>query len=219
MSDTLYDAVARIAGHEARSRAIAAVGRVTDAFPAGGGPADHAVSVELRDSGLTLPRVPIAVGVLGFAAIPAVGDVVLVAFAQGDPNAPYVVGRLYHPDEEPPEHGEGEVVLRLPSRSSSKKVELVVKGDEPSVQLTLPGDVTVKVVEEKVSIAVGSIEVALAGGGGGTLDVKAGGAALKLKQDGDISLKTTGKLNLEATEVSIKGSGKVSVKGAVLELN
>ena len=219
MSDTLYDAVARIAGHEARSRAIAAVGRVTDAFPAGGGPADHAVSVELRDSGLTLPRVPIAVGVLGFAAIPAVGDLVLVAFAQGDPNAPYVVGRLYHPDEEPPEHGEGEVVLRLPSRTSSKKVELVVKGDAPSVELTLPGDVTVKVLEEKVSLAVGSIEVALDGGGGGTLDVKAGGAALRLKQDGDISLKTTGKLNLEATEVSIKGSGKVSVKGAVLELN
>jgi Type VI secretion system/phage-baseplate injector OB domain len=219
VTDMLYEAVSRIAAHEAGSRAVAAVGRVTDTFPAGGGPPDHAVSVELRDSGLTLPRVPIAVGVLGFAAIPAVGDLVLVAFAQGDLNAPYVVGRLYHPDEEPPEHGEGEVVLRLPSRPSAKKVELVVKGDEPSVELILPGDVTVRVQEEKVSLAVGAIEVALDGGGGGTLVVKAGGAALQLKQDGDISLKTTGKLSLEATEVSVKGSGKVSVKGAVLELN
>ena len=55
-------------------RAIAAVGRVTDAFPAGGGPADHAVSVELRDSGLDASARADRRRRAGFAAIPAVGD-------------------------------------------------------------------------------------------------------------------------------------------------
>ncbi len=216
MTAALFDSVARIARHEAEARSVAAVGRVTDVFPAEGGPADHAVSVELRDSGLVLKRAPIAVGVLGFAAIPAVGELVLVVFEHGDANAPVVIGRLYHPDEEPPKHQEGQIVLRLPAGSSSPTLELEVDGDAPSIDLKLPGDVSVKLQEEKVSLAVGAMKVVL---DGGRVQVAAGGAALQLKKDGDISLKTTGKLELEATEITVKASAKVAVKGAIVEIN
>lgn len=219
MSSALFDSVARIARHEAGARFVAAVGRVTDIFPAESGVPDHAVTVELRDSGLVLPRIPIAVGVLGFAAIPAVGELVLVVFEQGDVHAPVVVGRLYHPDGQPPKHKEGQIVLRLPAGSSSPTLELEIDGAAPSIDLKLPGDVKVRLEEQKVSLAAGELKVVLDGAGGGSAQVKAGGASLELKQDGDIKLKTSGNLNLEATQISIKGSGPVTVKGATVEIN
>ena len=59
------------------------------------GGAEHACTVQLRETGLVLPRVPIAVGVLGLVALPNEGDLVVVAFNGGDVHGGVVVGRLY----------------------------------------------------------------------------------------------------------------------------
>src|SRR5262245_30021442 len=101
MSAALYDSITRIARHEVNGRAFAGVGRVVDVFPANDGQQDHAVSVEMRDSKLVLPRVPIAVDAMGFAAIPAMDELVVILFLEGDHNAPVMIGRLYHPDKNP----------------------------------------------------------------------------------------------------------------------
>ncbi|NWN23221.1 Rhs element Vgr protein, partial [Escherichia coli] len=77
----------------------------------------------------------------GYAAIPAVGDLVVVAFLEGDFDAPFVVGRLYHPDLDPPKHKPGQMALRLPAGEDSPKLELEVEGDAARVMLKLPGDV------------------------------------------------------------------------------
>ena len=216
---SLVDAVARIARHEAAARATAAVGVVTDVFPGSAAAGDHAVTVLLRDTGLVLPRVPVAVGMLGFAAIPAVDDLVVVLFADGDRNAPYVVGRLYHPDADPPEHAEGQAVLRLPPGNEEPKLELVVEGDPPKIELTLPKDVRVEIAEGIVTIEVGDLSATLDSAGGGRVEVAAGGSTLTMKKDGDVSLKAAGNLVLEGTEVQVKGSAKVVVKGAMVEIN
>jgi len=218
VSGALYDSIARIARHEVRAQATAAVGRVVDVFP-NSGQADHAVSVELRDSRQVLPRVPVAVGVMGFAAIPAIDDLVVVVFSGGDMNAPVVVGRLYHPDQDPPEHAEGEIVLALPSGESSPKLKLKVTGETPQITLELPGDVKVDLQEDTLLLQAGSTQVTLDGGGGGRIEVKAGGSTVTVKADGDISLKTDTKLKLEASEIEIKGSGKVKISGGMVEIN
>ena len=219
MTTGLVDAVARIARHEAAARATAAVGVVTDVQPAGPSVKDHAVTVKLRDSGLVLPKVPIAVGLLGFAAIPAVDDLVLLLFADGDRNAPFVVGRLYHPDADAPEHAEGEAVLRLPPGNDTPDLELVVTGDPPKVTLTLPRDVKVEIEDGAVKIAVGKLTATLDASGGGRVEVAAGGSSITLKQDGDVSVKAAGNLTLEGAEVRVKGSAKVKVEGAMVEIN
>jgi phage baseplate assembly protein gpV len=214
----LYDSISRIARHEAQARAIAAVGRVVDIFPNQGQP-DHAVTVELRDSGQVLPQVPIAVGVMGFAAIPAIDDLVLVVFADGDLNAPVVIGRLYHPDQDPPEHADGEIVLALPSGEAQPKLSLKVTGETPQVELKLPGEVVVDLQEDVIQLKAGSTQVTVEGSGGGRVEVKAGGSTITVKSDGDISLSTSTKLKLEASEVEIKGSGKVKISGGLVEIN
>jgi uncharacterized protein involved in type VI secretion and phage assembly len=219
VTSALYDSIARIARHESRARAAAAVGVVDVQHPAEGGASDHAVSVTLRDSGLKLPRVPIAVGALGFAAIPAVGDLVVLVFLDGDVNAPVVVGRLYHPDCQPPEHGAKQLVLALPPGDDDPKLKLVIDGGAPSATLTLPGDVTLEVKADNVRLAVGKLEVSLTSSGGGRASITAGGSSIVLKQDGDIAIKAQGKLSLDAVEIAISAQGKVSVSGAVVELN
>jgi hypothetical protein len=219
VSAALYDSIARIARHAAGARALAAAGKVTEIFPGDAQPLDHAVSVELRDSGLILPRVPIAVGLLGLAAIPAVGDLVVVLFLDGDTNAPVVVGRLYHPDLEPPKHADGQVVLSLPPGSSDPKVKLEIVAATPSVLLTLPNDVAVECGDQRAEVRVGDLRVTVDGAGGGRAELAAGGTKVSLSKNGDITLTTSGTLRIDAAVVDIGGSTKVKIAGTEVEIN
>jgi uncharacterized protein involved in type VI secretion and phage assembly len=221
MSTALYESIARIARYEANARGVAAVGRVVSQFaaPSGSPTLDHAVTVELRDSGLVLPRVPIAVGAMGFAAMPAVDDLVVLLFLEGDFNAPVVVGRLYHPDQNPPAHDKGELVLHLPSGESSPKLKLAVKGDTPSIRCELADNVTLDLVKDKVQVQVGEVHLHLQSSGGGRAEVAAGGSKITLKQDGNIVIKAAGDLVIEGTNVEISGSANVKIQGAKVEVN
>ena len=72
---------------------------------------NYEANVRLKHEDLELRRVPIAVGHVGVAAPPRVGDLVLVQFLNGDPNQPLVTGRFYHADERPPLHREDEILF------------------------------------------------------------------------------------------------------------
>jgi phage baseplate assembly protein gpV len=215
----LFDNIARIARHEANARPIAAIGEVTNVYTAPGAPADHSVTVKLRESGLTIPRVPIAVGVLGFAAIPDVGDLVIVVFAEGDYHSPVVVGRLYRDDFEPPEHATGQVVLRLPSGGDEPQLQLEAGGDPALIKITLPDDVVIQIEKGKTLWQAGEVSVSLEAGGGGRIEIKAGGTAITLKKDGDMAIKSAGNLKIEANEIDLSGSGKVKIRGGMVEVN
>ena len=214
----LYDSVSRIARHEAAARPIAAAGVVTSIFPNDGTP-DHAVTVRLRDSGLVLPRVPIAVGAMGFAAIPAVDDLVVVTFLEGSYDAPVVIGRLYHPDQEAPKHKDGQIVLRLPSAADPADLNCEIASDPVSILLTLPGDVKIEVLEDTIALTVGDLSVKLEGAGGGRITMAAGGTKVLMKPDGDLTLSSSTKIKIEGPEIEIAGQGKVKISGAVVELN
>jgi uncharacterized protein involved in type VI secretion and phage assembly len=219
MNTALYDSIARIARHESTARPVAAIGRVVDLFPPSAASPDYAVSVELRDTGLVLPRVPIAVGVMGFGAIPAADDLVVILFAEGDYHAPVVVGRLYQPDIPPPEHKDGELVLKLPPGKSEPDIDLSIIGDKPSITLKLPGDVTVEIVKEKVVIQVAEMKLDLHAAGGGGVEIAAGGSTITLKKDGDITISAKGNMKLEGNEIEIAGSAKVKISGAQIDVN
>ena len=213
----LAEAVARIARHEAAARAVAAVGEVTEAHS---GTTDHAVTVRLRDTDLLLPRVPVAVGVLGYAAIPAVGDLVLVVFGEGDRNAPVVVGRLYHPDVNPPDHADGQIVLALPAGADEPDVRVLVEPGAKKVSIEIGGETRAEITDTEVRLQVADdLAAKLETAGGGRIELSAGGSTLTLKKNGDVTLKAAGKLELSGTEVAVNGTAKVAVKGALVELN
>jgi phage baseplate assembly protein gpV len=216
----LFDGIARIARHEAAARPVASVGVVTSIYANDGTTPDHAVSVKLRESGLVLPRVPIAVGAFGVAAIPSVGELVLVTFLEGDYNAPVVIGRLYHPDQNPPKHDEQQIVLRLPSGSDDPDLSCEIDSDPVKITLTMPGGVSLEIKEDTVTVAVGDIKLTLDAAGGGRLTAEAASTSITLKKDGDVAISSQqGKITLDGTEIDITAQGKVKISGATVEIN
>ncbi len=219
MSAALFDSVARIARHEAGARPTVAIGVVVDAFDGSGAVPDHAVTVELRDAGIVLPRVPVAVGALGFAAIPAAGDLVVVAFADGDHHAPVVVGRLYHAEHAPPPHGDGEVVLHLPPNTSSPNVEATIRAADPKIELRVGSNVQVEIDGDKIHLTAGDASALIEAGGGGRAELAVGGATLAISGRGDIEIETSGTFKVKATEVDIQGSASATVSAPQVKVN
>jgi phage baseplate assembly protein gpV len=214
----LFDSVSRIARHEAAARSIAAIGAVVDVFDGDGDPPDHAVTVQLRETGLLLPKVPIAVTVPGQAATPRAGDLVVVVFADGDINAPVVIGSLYHADLAPPEHGDGDVVIALPAGAQQPNFRAVLRGGDPRLTITM-GDVEVVADDRKFHVKTGDAQATVESAGGGRIELKIGDASLTVTGRGDVTLETSGTLSLRATDIDIKGNGSVSISGPQVKVN
>jgi uncharacterized protein involved in type VI secretion and phage assembly len=184
--------------------------------------------VELRDTKIVLPKVPIATGMIGTAALPREKDLVVVVFAGGDLHEPVVVGRLYSDDVDPPENAAGELVAVLPGdeASSDKRVELKVAtpGDGTrDITLTLDGPVKVflEITDDGVTIQTGdaSIKLSQSSASDGQAEVKVGDSKITLTQTGDVTIEASGTLKLQGTKVEINGDASVKVAGTTIDLN
>jgi uncharacterized protein involved in type VI secretion and phage assembly len=188
----------------------------------------YACTVELRESGLVLPHVPIATGLIGTAALPREKDLVLVVFAGGDLHAPVVVGRLYSDDVAPPRNAPGEFVALLPGDETSedKRLELRIKtpGDGTRViQLKLAGSVEVGVtindqgLEFKAQDTV--LKLSQSGSSDGKAELKVGDSKVVLEQGGNVTIEASGTLTLKAAKIEISGDATVKVAGQTIDLN
>jgi uncharacterized protein involved in type VI secretion and phage assembly len=220
--------IRQIARHEVEQRGSVALGVVRSLHGAGGGEQSHACTVELRESGLVLPRVPIAVGLMGFAALPREGDLVVVTFAGGDLHAPVVVGRLYSDAVAPPDHGPDEAVLSLPGGEAqdAKRLELRVTtpGDGTrAIALVLDGNVRVEVriddqgVQLKAQDATFTLQQT--GASDGRAELKVGDSRIVVEQGGDVTVEAQGTLTLKGSKVEISGDTSVKVAGQTIDLN
>ncbi|MCA9482490.1 MAG: hypothetical protein KC553_02030 [Nitrospina sp.] len=219
MSNQLFDAVTRIARHEVKAVPTISVGLVTEVFNMTAGTADHSVTVELRDRGLILPKVPIAVGALGLAATPDVGDLVVVVFAEGDLHGPVVVGRLYHSDLAPPQHEAGQIVVELPPGDSNPALKMLLDSGVPTMNLQVGPDTTVEISDGLIELKSKGATVAVDATGSEEITVDVGQASLKLSANGEMTIKASNKLVIEATELELKGSATVKISGGKVDIN
>src|SRR4051794_26413521 len=116
---------------------------VTSAFPhtAESDKNNHECSVKLREGGLELRKVPIATPHVGMVSAPQPGELVLLAYVDGDPNRPVVAGRFSSDKARPPLHEAKEWRVVAPSGG---KTSIAIDKDE-SVVVTAGGTVvTVK---------------------------------------------------------------------------
>jgi uncharacterized protein involved in type VI secretion and phage assembly len=109
----IIELIRRVVQQELARNRGSLLGVVTTVYPheAADDENNYEANVRLKHEDLELRRVPIAVGHVGVAAPPRVGDLVLVQFLNGDSNQPVVTGRFYHADERPPLHWEDEILL------------------------------------------------------------------------------------------------------------
>src|SRR4249919_1530357 len=109
---TIVGTIQEIVREELRRVRVTELGLVEAVFPHSGAGDDdnYGCDVRLKNSGLLLRRVPVATGHIGTVAIPNVGDLVLLAFYEGDVNQPIVIGRLYNDKDRPPLNRTDEII-------------------------------------------------------------------------------------------------------------
>lgn len=216
-----------VARDEVAARWHPAIAVVTSAH---GGEQEHACTVKLRESNLVLPKVPIASGLLGAAALPAEGDLVVIVFAGGDLHAPVVVGRLYDDEIAPPDHQPGELIASLPGGETDKQKALQVAIRTPGdgtrrLEITLAGssgaEVSVAVSDDAILLTSRdtTLELAQSGSSDGKATLKVGDSSIVVEQGGDVTITATGALTLKGSTVEIDGDTSVKVAGQTIDLN
>lgn len=205
---SIVETIQKIVRNELRAVGIAELG-VVDAVSAHKEDDDndnYGCDVRLKNTGLLLKRVPIMTGHVGSAAIPNIGDLVLLTFEKGDMNQPIVVGRLYTDDDRPPVNTGNELIMHLPLHAEDDKaiktaIRNIAENDPPREMLAeMPPKITVRITDGTVHATAGKSEMKLdqPDGGGGTVTVLAGGTKITMNQDGDVVVEAVGDLTLRA---------------------
>jgi phage baseplate assembly protein gpV len=215
-ADALLDTIRRLVREELRQTRTATLAIVQDIQPhASDGDADnYSCTVRLRDSELVLDKVPVATARMGLASIPAVNDLVLVQFINGDVHSPVIIGSLYNDEDRPPVNADGQWVCRLPlGAGEGEGLHLVASSaDTPALEVRVGGSLVLVLQDDDPVVS---------------LDVGSGAATLTIDSDGTVALKGSRGLNVEAgtdltlkgTNIKLEGAGEVTVKGAVINLN
>lgn len=216
-----------IARHEVQQRWTSTLALVKSVQGANGAK-KYSCTVELRETGIVLPEVPIATGVIGVVSLPRENDLVLVLFPGGDLHAAVVVGRLYNEEVSPPKHAQGELVMVLPGdeEAEDRRLELRVKtpGDgSRNLTLTLDGSIKVQVALDNESIQLQAQDAQLTlkqtGSSDGKAELKVGDCKVTMEQGGDVSIEATGTLKLKASKIELSGDTSVKIAGQTVELN
>jgi uncharacterized protein involved in type VI secretion and phage assembly len=230
---TIVNTIQEIIRQEMRSLRVADLGLVEDVFPhkASSDIDNYGCDVRLKNSGLLLKRVPLAIGHIGTASIPNKGDLVLLAFDKGDVNQPIIIGRLYNEKQRPPLNNPDEVIFRLPlAEADDKTIKAAIRNHQsqsPARELIfeMPPKITVRVTDGTVRATAGKTEMKLdqPGGSGGTVTIFAGRTKITMNQDGDVTvegaadmtLKATGDLKMEGRNIKIEGQMNTDIKAGM----
>lgn len=222
---TVVDTLQEIIRHEMRRLRVAELGIVEAVEPhsAGDDNENYGCDVRLKNSGLLLKRVPVLTGHIGTAAIPNVGDLVLLAFDKGDVNQPILVGRLYNDRDRPPLNDTDEVIFRLPlDEPDDKTIKGAIRNHQDKsppreIIFEMPPKITVRITDGTVRATAGKTEMKLdqPGESGGVVTVIAGRTKITMNQDGDVTVEAAGAMTLKAArDLTLEGLN-VKIKGQV----
>jgi uncharacterized protein involved in type VI secretion and phage assembly len=211
----LFDIIRQIVRNELAQTRNAELGVVQEQHPhaAADDNDNYACTVVLRNSGIVLPRVPVATPVIGIAAIPNVNDLVLVQFIGGDIHAPVITGRLYNEEDRPPPNAAGQWVSHLPlAAADDDAVQLqLVSGAERSLRLQLGAGLKIECKDDDPVIV---------------LEVDGGKATVQIDRDGAVTLESNGSLSIKAGDITVNGSsiaieadGELKLKGSTVNIN
>ena len=201
--DSIVSVIQQIAAREVEKIYTTELGVVTAIFAheSDGDKNNYQCSVNLKNrkkadgADFELRQVPLTTGHIGLVNIPNVGDLVVVAFINGDLNAPVIIGRLYNDEDLPPLSKKDEVVveniesIKIKMKDGKTTLEIdkdgnikiVAKGDisinDKQLKITAGGEVVINDGKKgaarkddtvEVTIPSGSFIIAVAGSATGT---------------------------------------------------
>lgn len=176
----------------------------------------------------------------GIFWFPQVDDLVALAYLDGDPHRPIVIGAVWTPEVSPPYTIEEGKVTEYSMKTPSA-IELLMHDEEDKhkVTLTMPSGTVLILDDENKKVELrdqnsdnaftidwenGNISLASkqamdfkAGGNitissDGDIEIKAGGNSVKLEQSGNVTMKGSAKAVVDGANVEVTGSTGVAVK-------
>jgi phage baseplate assembly protein gpV len=207
---SIVSTIQEIVRHEMKGIRVSGLGLVDAVYPhsSSSDDANYACDVRLKNSDLLLKRVPVATDRIGTVSIPNKGDLVLLAFEDGDVNQAIIIGRLYNDADRPPLNNPDELIFRLPlAKPENKTVRAAIRNtqsDDPprEVIIEMPPKMTVRLTDGTVRATAGKTELKLdqSSGSGGTVTVIAGETRMTMNQDGDVTVESAGAVTLRASD-------------------
>jgi hypothetical protein len=160
---------------------------------------------------------PMAGPLHGIYMIPNPGEDVLVAFEQGDVNAPYVIGSLWSAMNPPP----------LPSPVPQIRLIKTLAGNQ--IMITeIPPSITIQVMATGQTILISPAGIQIVSGGSvinlgpptapPVLQVTAGANVINMSPDG-VTVTSAGNLNLTASGVLNLAGATVNILGGMVNIN
>jgi uncharacterized protein involved in type VI secretion and phage assembly len=156
--------------------------------------------------------VPMAGNGRGTYFLPEVDDEVLVAFEQGDPRFPYVLGALWNGKDKPPmDNEDGENNVRMIQSRSGHKIRLNDKAGEETIEISDKNG------ENKLVIDIANNAITLTSKQDITLAAPQGTITLDAQK---LDLKSSTDTKIESSAgLDLKASGTLNCKGATINLN
>jgi uncharacterized protein involved in type VI secretion and phage assembly len=156
--------------------------------------------------------VPSSGNARGVLMLPQVGEEVVVAFENGDPQRPYVVGSVFNGKEKPGEdllqgRGDGSFAVTSNKKIWMKAAEDIEVKSDKSMLVTLGKDLTEKESGNYTNEATGNTKLKaqqVTIEAGGTLSIK--GVSVTVEASASLTLKGS-------AGVTLQGTGPTSIKG------
>ncbi|NJR48702.1 MAG: hypothetical protein HC780_03250 [Leptolyngbyaceae cyanobacterium CSU_1_3] len=213
---SIVSTIQKIVQQELESVRIAELGLVEAVYPhkAADDIDNYGCDVRLKNSGLLLRSVAIATSHIGSAAIPNIGDLVLLTFSKGDINQPILIGRLYNERDRAPLNNPDELIFRLPlAQEDNKTLKTAIRNIQTNalpreILMEMPPKITVKITDGTVIATAGKTEMKLdqPDGSGGKVTVVAGRTKIVMNQDGDVTIEAIGAMTLKANrDLTLQG--------------
>lgn len=209
MSNSLFETIRSIVQQEIKQLRLGELAVVQEqhAHESDSDQNNYSCTVALRDSQIVLKKVPIATGRLGMAAIPDVGDLVLVQFLNGSINAPVIVGSFYNDEDRPPVSSSGQAVLQLP-KGGSEGDGIHVKAsseDESALTINVAGAVIVSLKDDDPAVEI---------------NVGDGSGVITIDSDGTVNVSSSTELNIKSdADMNIEAGGTLNLKGSIVNIN
>lgn len=201
---SIVETIRGIAEKELKKFHLPELGVVTSIFPhaSAGDKDNYECNVRLKsaDGELELRKVPIATQCIGLVGIPRIGDLVLLAFINGDINAPIVIGRLYNDEDRPPPNNAEEVVY-VPPYSRTPDVR--------RIYLEFPGGMIFRITDDEVDVNAGDTKVIIQRSGDVIIESKAN---INVKAEGDATLKAKGNMTFSGSSIKIESKKDLNLK-------
>ncbi len=199
---SIVETIKGVAQRELKKFHLPELGVVTSIFPhsSASDKDNYECNVRLKNADVELRKVPIATQCIGLVGIPRIGDLVLLAFINGDINAPIVIGRLYNDEDRPPLNNAEEVVYIPPYAE---------KPDVRRIYLEFPGGMILRITDNEVDVNAGETKVIIQRDGDVIIESKAN---INVKADGDTTLKSVGNMTLSGASVKIESDKDLNLK-------